>query len=230
MAFPERPAGKTERWSEARQQVLDTAREMLRKGLVAGTSGNVSLRLPPENGRQILAITPSSRDYAELAAADIPVIDFAGAPVQGDLRPSVEAALHIGVYRARADVRAVVHSHPGYASAIGVAGREIPPILEDQVVFLGGEVRLAPFAPPGSETGVAGVTGALGERNAVLLPNHGALTVGGSLREALTAAELLEKTAMVYYLALSLGRVNPLPEEALQVGLGIFSKLRNRED
>jgi ribulose-5-phosphate 4-epimerase/fuculose-1-phosphate aldolase len=210
-------------------QVLEAARQIHRLGLVVGTSGNVSLRLPTEGRRRLLAITPSQRDLDTITADDIPVIDFEMEPVEGDLPPSMETTLHIGVYRARRNVNAVVHSHPVYASAIAVTGRDIPPILEDQVAFLGGEIKLAPHAPSGSGAMVAAVSGALGERNAVLLANHGAVTVGRNMHEALTAAELLEKTARVYYLALSLGRVNLLPEAAQQAGLAYFRRLQERD-
>jgi L-fuculose-phosphate aldolase len=222
--------GKSSRWAEARQQVLEAARQMHREELVVGTSGNVSVRLPPEGGRELLAITPSSRYYDTMSPDDIQVIDFDTEPVAGDLPPSVETNLHIGVYRARANVNAVIHTHPVYASAISVTGRDIPPILEDQVVFLGGEIKLAAYAPSCSDEMVVNVIGALGERNAALLPNHGAMTVGRTLRDALTAAGLLEKTARVYYLALSLGKVNPLPEEALRTGLAYFMMLQGWND
>ncbi len=217
------------KWDEAKSQVLEAARQMLREGLVVGTSGNVSLRLPPESGRELLAITPSFRDYDTMTPDDIQVIDFRTEHVEGDLPPSSETNLHIGIYRARPRVNAVVHSHPVYASAISVTGRDIPPILEDQAVFIGGEIKLALYAPPGSDEMVVNVIGALGERNAALLPNHGAVAVGRSLHEALNVSELLEKTAKVYYLALLSGKVNPLPEEARRAGLAHFRMLQGKK-
>jgi L-fuculose-phosphate aldolase len=218
------------KWDEAKRQVLETARQMVREGLVAGTSGNVSLRLPLENGRELLAITPTSLYYDAISADDIPVIDFEARPIEGGLPPSSEANLHIGVYRSRPGVNAVIHSHPVYASAISVTGRDIPPILEDQVAFIGGEIKLAAYAPPGSAVMVASVIGALGEKNAVLLPNHGAVAVGRNMREALTVSALLEKTAKVYLLALLSGQVNLLPEEAQRAGLAYFRQLQSRDE
>lgn len=216
------------RWLEAKKLVLETSRLMLEKGLVVGTSGNVSLRLPPEDGRAILAITPTGRYYDLIGVDDIQIIDFKAEPVEGDLPPSVETMLHIGIYQARKNVNAVVHSHSVYASAIAVYGKDIPPILEDQVVFLGGQIKLAKYAPSGSEEMVTNVIDGLEDRNAILLPNHGAISVGVDTREALTAAELLEKTAKIYFLALLLGNVNSLPEEAQQVGRALFKKLQSR--
>jgi L-fuculose-phosphate aldolase len=215
-------------WLEAKKLVLETSRLMLEKGLVVGTSGNVSLRLPPEGNRALLAITPTGRYYDTMGVDDIQILDFEAEPVEGDLPPSMETMLHIGIYRARKNANAVVHSHSVYASAISVTGNGIPPILEDQVVFLGGQIKLAQYAPSGSEEMVTNVIDSLEDRNAVLLPNHGAIGVGFDAREALTAAELLEKTAKIYLLASSLGKVNPLPEEAVQAGRGFFKMLQNR--
>lgn len=212
------------KWDGAKRQVLEAARRMLREGLAVGTSGNVSLRLPPENGRELLAITPTSRYYDTMTADDIQVVDFGSKTVEGDLQPSTETNMHIGVYSARPEVNAVIHSHPVYASAISVTGRDIPPILEDQVTLIGGEIKLASYAPPGSDEMVVNVIDALGEWNAALLPNHGAVAVGRTMREALTVSALLEKTARVFCLALSLGEVHPLPDEALRAGLAHFRK------
>jgi ribulose-5-phosphate 4-epimerase/fuculose-1-phosphate aldolase len=218
------------KWDEAKRQVLEAARQMLREGLVVATSGNISLRLPPEGGRELLAITPSSRYYDTMTADDIQVIDFETEPVEGDLPPSTETKMHVGIYRARPEVNAVMHSHPVYASVISVTGWDIPPILEDQAVFIGGEIKLAPYAPSGSDEMVANLIGALGERNAALLPNHGAVAVGRTMREALTISELLEKTAKIYYLALLSGKVNQLPDEALRAGLAYFRRLQGRAE
>ena len=226
-------AGKAERgnsvskWQDGKRTVLETSQKMLQKGLVIGTSGNVSLRLPPENGRELLAITPNRRYYDLLSADDIQVIDFEGEPVEGDLAPSVETMFHIGIYQARKNVNAVIHTHSVFASAISVAGLEIPAILDDQVTFLGGEIKLARYALPGSQELVENVLAALGERNAVLLPNHGAVSVGRTMREAFTAGELVEKTAKIYFCALALGKVNPLPTDAVEVEKAFFAMLQS---
>ena len=216
------------RWDEQKKLVLATAQLMLEKGLVVGTSGNVSFRLPAGEGQDLLAITPSSRYYDSLTVEDIQVVDFEAEPVEGDLPPSVETMLHIGIYTARKNVNAVIHSHPVYASAISLTGEGIPPILEDQVVFLGGEIDLAKDAPSGSDELVDAVLQALGAKNAVILPNHGAVSVGRTMREAFTAAELLEKTAKVYYLASSMGKVNLMPDETVQAGKAFFNMLQSQ--
>lgn len=218
------------KWQAEKQAVLQAGRDMAGKGLVVGTSGNVSMRLPPEDGRDLLAITPTRMYYDLMAVDDIQVVDFEGEPVEGGLIPSVETMLHIGVYRARKGVKAVVHSHSVFASAIAVAGLGIPAILDDQVTSLGGEIACAAYALPGSEELVQNAVAALGDRNAALLPNHGVLAVGRDMREAFTACELVEKTAKIYVMASALGKVNILPAEALEAEKAFFAMLHRAQE
>ena len=218
------------KWQEEKRIVLEAGQMMLKKGLVVGTFGNVSLRLTPENDRELLAISPSQRYYDTLTTDDIQVIDFEVEPVEGDLIPSVETMLHIGIYRARKNINAVIHTHSVFASAIAVAGLEIPAILDDQITFIGGEIKLAKYAFSGSPELVENVLAALGERNAVLLPNHGAVGIGRTMRDALTTCELVEKTAKIYLSALALGKVNPLPSEAVEVEKAFFAMLQSGDD
>jgi L-fuculose-phosphate aldolase len=217
------------KWLNQKTLVLETARKMADKGLVAGTSGNVSMRLPSENGRELLAITPTSRYYDLLTPEDIPVIDFETEPVEGDLAPSSESLLHIGIYQLRKNVGAVIHTHSVYASAMAVAHLEIPCILDDQMATIGGEVKLAEYAPSGSDDLNQNAIRALEGRNAVLLANHGVVGVGRDLREALTVCEVVEKTARVFYLCLTMGKVNLLPEEAIETGRAFFKMLHRSE-
>lgn len=217
-------------WHEQKKLVLEAAQKILEKGLVVGTAGNISLRLPLQGKRQLLAITPSARHYDSLGLDDIPIVDFNGQTVEGNLRPSMETMLHIGIYRARENVNAVIHTHSVYASAVAVAGLDIPPLLDDQVAFLGGAIKLAEYALSGSPEQVASVTAALGDRSAVLLPNHGVIGTGRTVRHAFTACELVEKTARIFLLALSTGTVNHLPAAAIAAGKALYDRLQNESE
>jgi L-fuculose-phosphate aldolase len=197
-------------WLKEKKEVIAAARQILKKGLVTGTAGNVSLRLTVEGERSLLAITPSSRDYLSLTPDDIQILDFDTRKVEGDLVPSVEMPLHIGIYRARKDVNAIIHTHSVFASAMAVAGISIPAIIDEQAAYLGGEIKLAKYAPSGSPELAKNTITALGKRYAVLLANHGAVGVGVNLPAAFHACELLENIAMIYILALSTGSVNEL--------------------
>jgi L-fuculose-phosphate aldolase len=212
-------------WNSEKKMVLQAAQQMAAKGLVVGTSGNVSLRLGKHGEKELLAITPHGRYYDSLDVDDIVVLDFEGKLVEGELDASIEKLLHIGVYKTRRKVNAVIHAHPVLGSALAVAGLQIPAILDDQVTEIGGEIKVTEYALSGSPEIVKNVLSALGPRNAVLLANHGALTVGRDVREAFTVCELLEKTAKIYVCALSLGKVNLLPADIAELLKAYFAAL-----
>ena len=217
-------------WLEARKTVLDTAREMCAKGLVVGNSGNISLRLPPDGNTGLMAITPTSRHYDTLDYDDIPIIDFHGNNVDGKLKPSVETPLHIAIYKARRNVNAVIHTHSVFASAVAVTGLEIPPILLDQVLFLGGEIKVCGGALVTTPEQIKSFIQALGDRSAALIPNHGAVGTGNTMRDAFTACELIEKTARIYLLALGVGKINLLPPDVFALEKAAYDKLQNGPD
>jgi L-fuculose-phosphate aldolase len=153
---------------------------------------------------------------------DIVMVDLEGQRVEGELTPSIETMLHTGIYKVRKKVNAIIHTHPIYGSIIAVAGLEIPAILDDQVTQIGGEIRVAPYALSGSPEMTGNVIAALGPRNAVLLANHGAISVGRNMREAFTMCQLLEKTARIYVFALGLGKINLVPADAAEVEKAYF--------
>jgi L-fuculose-phosphate aldolase len=212
-------------WESEKKQVIEAAQEMERKGLVVGTAGNISLRLKDPSGRELLAITPSSRYYDSLKVDDIVVVDFAGQKVEGELKATIETVMHIEVHKARKKVNAVVHAHPAFCSAIAVAGLDIPPLIDEQVIYIGGEIKVAQYALPGTPELAKNAVAALGPRNAVILANHGVLSVGRDMREALTICELAEEMAKIYVSALSLGKVNPLPAEVVELEKAFFASV-----
>lgn len=215
------------RWKEERREILEISRKMVEKGLVVGTAGNISLRLEDPAG--LIAITPSGRYYELLKEEDIVIVDFKGEAVDGELLPSIETMLHIMIYKARPKINAIIHTHSVFASILAVAGLEIPPILDEQVISVGGEIKVAPYAPPGSQELARNVVATLGNRNAVLLANHGVVALGRDLREAFTIAEIVEKTAKVYFGTLLLGKVNPLPPEVVSAEKALFSSIWGEE-
>jgi len=216
-------------WQKEKEQVLETARKMLAEGLVTGSAGNVSMRLTPFEGKEIIAITPHHIYYDQMTVDDIVVADFEGEPLEGDV-PSAETMLHINIYQARERVKAVIHTHSVYASALAVAGKSLPPILDEQVAYLGSEVKLAKYAVSGSEELAGNVVEALGKNNAVLLPNHGMVGVGRSLREALTVCQLVERTAQIYLLAQGLGGAVLLPPDVVEAEQSFFDMLQSGDE
>jgi len=179
------------------QAVLDTGREMVSSGLVAGTWGNISVRLSDD----ALLITPSGIPYTELEADDLVVVKLEGEVVKGRLKPSSETRMHTAIYRQRQDVMGIVHTHSPYASVFAVTHKCLPPVTEEMAMLLGGAVQLAPYQPAGSAELAAAAVDALADRSAVFLANHGVVGVGRSLEEALLVCRIVEKGALVYLLS-----------------------------
>ena len=210
----------SEPWLAERAAVCETARELDRLGLVAGASGNVSLLIPGDP--PLVAVTPSRVPYRSMTAEDVPVIDFEYEPVRGDLPPSSESALHLAVYRARRDAKAVVHTHSVYATVCAVSGIEVPAVIDEVAVTVGGAVRVTDYAPPGSEELAGKAVEALEGRSAALISNHGLVTLGRDLETAMDIAVLVERAAHICIVTRLLGLQRPLPPEVLAVEEELF--------
>ena len=206
----------------AKRQVAEVARKMAELGLVSGTSGNVSARLPDG----LIAITPMGRRCEEVSTDDVVVVDGDLFPVDGDLAPSSESLLHAAIYEARPDVGGIVHTHAVYSSAVAVAGLGIPPIVDEMVVALGGEVKVSEYAPPASDAVAQRVREALGPRDAALIRNHGAVGVGVDPQSALDASILTERVAKIFVLSSTLGRPGTLPDDVVASEAAIFEMRR----
>lgn len=215
------------RWKEERHEVALAAREMASLGLVTGSSGNVSMRLRRDDDtRELLAVTPSGKPYATLKDEDIVITDFDVESVEGELTPSSETLLHVAIYRARPDVQAVIHTHSVFSSVAALAGLDIPPIIDEMMIAIGGPVKVSRYAFPGTQELADNVCAALDERNGALIRNHGAVGVGRDLREALDVCALVERVAQIFIYASMLGKANTLPSEVIEAELSIYRMRR----
>jgi len=197
----------TDSEQDLREQLVRYARQMLTSGLVRGTSGNVSARPP---GSSWCLVTPSGVDYESMRPEDLVRVDLDGKPLGPGMKPSVDTPSHLAVYRARQEVGAVIHTHSPYAAAFSTLHREVPPLITESAGYLGGTVRVMEYVPPARpDTGDAVAAGLGGDR-AVLLPNHGVVAVGEDLRKCYNAAQQVEESAHVAFLALQLGEPYPV--------------------
>jgi L-fuculose-phosphate aldolase len=196
-----------------KKTIVDTGRYMVEQSLTLGTWGNVSLR-DPETG--LIYITPSGIPYLEIRVEDIVVLNNAQEVVDGFRVPSVERGMHISVYNAREDVNAVVHSHPLYSSVLGCNGMELPGMSEDFVQIVADKIICSEYALPGTPELARNVVKALGDRNAVLLPNHGTLCAGEDMKRAVLISQVVEKTAYIYIMALSIGTPRLIADEHIK--------------
>lgn len=186
-------------------------RQLAARGLIAGRDGNLSVRL----GAERVLVTPSGYIKALVTAADIVEVDLAGKPrTRSSRKPTSELDLHLRILRSRPDVQAIVHAHPPAATGFAVAGEEIPGNLLPELIFVVGRVPLVPFGMPGTpELGDRVVPYLEGKRhNALLLANHGAVTMGSTLDEAWIRMETLEHAARIIWFARSIGEPQALAQ------------------
>ena len=187
-------------YQHPKQQIVKIARSLVEKGYLMATGGNLSIRIAGQNA---FAVTPSNYDYGKMTPDDVCVLDFDLKVIEGALKPSVESALHAGIYETRADVQAVVHTHQVYASTLALINAPIPALFDEQVRFLGRSVEIIPYAPSGTgflkNTIVKHIKN---HNNAYILQNHGALCFGHDVERAAHNVEILEKCALAYLLAL----------------------------
>lgn len=207
---------------ETKRQVAEIARKMAQLGLVSGTNGNVSARLTDG----LFAITPMGGRCEGMSVDQVVIVNSDLSTVYGELVPSSESLLHMAIYEARPDVGGIVHTHPTYASTLAVVGVGIPPILDEMVLTLGGEVKVSEYAPPASEEVAARACEALGSRDAALMRNHGAVAVGATPQAALDASILTERVAAVFVLSSILGHSATLPDDVVASEAAIFEMRR----
>lgn len=187
---------RRETWPTRERAIIAAGRALVAEGLVVGTVGNVSARFHGE-----LRITPTRARYDTMRRRDLVRVDTAsGRPLSATATPSRELPLHLAVYRARPDIGAVVHTHSPHATAWSFLDRPLEPELEDLDYYGIGAVRTAAPAPPGSAELARNVSQALGSSNAVLLGEHGVLTTGRSVDDALLTARVVEHHARIAWL------------------------------
>ena len=197
---------------EVKQAVLEAAKAMVACGLVEGTAGNVSGRLPDDR----VVMTPSSLEYEAMTLDDLVVTDLDGQVLEGTRAPTTEKALHLACLRTHTDIGAVMHCHALYASMFAINHQPIPCVIEEFDVYVGGEVPVAAYQLTGSEELAKEASRWLGDRGAVLMANHGLLCVGKDPMDALKVARLVERTAKLVWGASLMGKPVPLPKETLE--------------
>ncbi len=209
---------------DAPEAVLAAAKDMLRKGLVEGTAGNISAR--QQDGT--IVITPSSVDYADMQLDDLVVIDIEGETLSSkDGRsPSSEKLLHLASYKAFDDIGSVIHSHPVHATMFAVTHQDIPACIDEFSIFVGGEVRCTEYAASGTTDVGEQAVKALEGRGAALIANHGMVAVGPHPAAALHITALVERSAHIVWGARALGSPLPLPDKVNEGFAAIYGYLR----
>ena len=200
---------------ETREQVLWGCRTMCSRGYVLGTAGNISARV---EGEDLFVITPSTYPYEDMCDVDLVVADMKGKIVEGKRKPSIEFSMHRSIMLRRPDVRCIVHTHSKFATAASsIVGVNVIPLIDiESINYIGGDIPIAPFAPPGSEELAVNVANSMGGVAGILMEAHGAIGVGRTMREAMIASDIIERTCEIFLAIKACGEIKPLPEDFLR--------------
>jgi L-fuculose-phosphate aldolase len=207
---------------EIKEELLWVAKDSLRNNLVHGTAGNFSARLPDGN----VVLTPSSLPYDTMTLDDLVVCDLEGNVVEGTRQPTTEKMLHLACLSAYDDIHAVIHCHAKFCTMFALVHQPIVCAIEEVEAFVGGDVPVANYQFTGSQDLADEVSKWVGDRAAVLMANHGLLTVGKGPKDALKIANMVELTAEMMWGARQLGEVVPLPESTRAKMAPIYKMLR----
>ena len=196
---------------ELRSVFLEVCRRIYDKGFAAANDGNVSCRV----GENFLA-TPTGFCKGDLRSEHLIIVDSKGNVVEGKFKPSSELPMHLAIYRLRKDVQAVVHAHPPYCTGFATAGQPLESCVLPEVVMTIGSVPLTSYGTPSTEEVPQAVSGVIKTCDALLLANHGAVTVGEGLMEAYYKMERIEHYAHILFIARQLGGEVPLTTEQVE--------------
>jgi L-fuculose-phosphate aldolase len=201
---------------DLRIAIVEAGRLCYEQGLMPANNGNISVRM----GEDRILITPSTLCKGRMEPDDLLVIDLEGNPIKSDprkkRRASSETPMHLEAYRQRSDIRAVVHAHPAHATALTVAGIPFPEDVLPELLEGLGPVPTTGFATPSTAENAYAIRGLIGSHDAILIRNHGAITVGKDLDEALIHLERVEHVAKVIVMAQGLGQIQHLPPEIVE--------------
>ncbi len=180
--------------SELRQKIVEAGRRLHARFFVASNDGNISARL----GEDRFLITPTSVNKGDLAPEDLLLLDAQGRVLAGARKPSSETKMHLAIYRQRADVQAVVHAHPPAATGFAACRIRLDQdVLLPEVIFSLGRIGFAEYGTPTTDEIPRAVEKEIAGCEALLLANHGALTVGAEVMAAYYRMEVLEMYARV---------------------------------
>ncbi|MBE6599820.1 MAG: class II aldolase/adducin family protein [Ruminococcaceae bacterium] len=208
---------------QAIRDVLTVAKRLDVKGVLSAYEGNISVL---KDG--LVYITPSGKNKAFLTEKDIAILDMNGNQVGGRYPASSEYKLHLHAYQVRPDVFGVVHAHPGYLTAFALCGKPVECDAYPEILAVYNKIEVAAYGRPGTDDIYAGVAPILEKENIFLLENHGAVTVGSTVFEAMNLIETAESSARIVALANQIGTPKYLPQEELNDLYAIHEKRMGR--
>lgn len=213
--------------NEAKKVVCEANKQLFESGLVKWTSGNVSMRIP---GKEAIVIKPSGVAFQHLTPEKMVIVDLKGRVVEGELKPSVDTASHLHVYRARTDVNSIVHTHSPFATSFAIRGIDLKCYTTTAANIFGEKIPCSSYAAIGEEEIGKQIVEKIGDCSAILIKNHGVFTIGKNVQDALKHAVILEEIAeYTHYAQLHDSELVPLDQETVQKANQFYRKKYGQE-
>ncbi len=195
--------------NELRATICEVGKLMYDKGLIAGTEGNLSVRLASGE----ILITPTGVCKGYMKPEQLALIKPDGRVVSGSAKPSSEFRIHLAAYNLRKEIKAVVHAHPSYANSFAIAGMEVEGDVLPEFRETFGEIPLVPFGEPGSANLAELIGSYLGANHTYLLERHGLVSIGEDLWQAFFRLEMAEHCCKALYLSEQIWTLRDLAEQ-----------------
>jgi len=197
--------------AKLKKELIDIGKRIAMEKLVVGPGGNISARM----GDRIY-IKASGSSFEDATEEDYIGVEIeSGKTVDSDKRPSSEIWMHLECYKKREDVKAVIHTHPVYSIAFAFQDESLKPFTPDMVALLGGEIPVIEYVVPGGKEFAEAVGEIIKNHNGVLVKNHGLVTVGSNLKEALYRTLLIESSIKVIFVAKLFGKMRFFTKEQI---------------
>lgn len=211
---------------QIRQQICEIGHRMWLRGYTAGNEGNISYRLSKD---QVLC-TPTMISKGFMKPGDLCKVDMTGKQIEGTKRRTSEILLHLRIYKAREDIKAIIHSHPPHLTAFAIARREIPLCIIPEMELIVGHVPIAEYATPGTDELAQSILQFVDNANTVLLANHGVVCWAKDVEDAFFKLEVADSYCRVLLLAAQLGGATQIPEHQVKDLLKIKQSLGITDD
>ena len=205
-------------FEQEKKEIIKAGLALKENKLISMSGGNVSLRMP---GDKIL-VTPSGMAYETMVPDDVVVIDLDGNVLEGERRPSVDSIALLHIYKNMSRVKSIIHTHQPYATAAGMVWDELPFAVTTLANAVSGVVKTAPFSSAASLAMGEETVNHIGDANAVILKNHGVITVGDSIKQALYAAVYMEDALKTLFIAKTYGEPVLLSDDQYWEAVDVF--------
>lgn len=189
-----------------KEQMCDIGRRIWLKGFCAGNEGNHSYRIGPDR----YLCTPTGISKGNLKPDDLCVVDGEGKQISGKRKRTSEILMHLAIYKARPDVKCVIHSHPPHATAFAVAGVELPTCIHPEAEVFLGAVKTAKYVTPGDTRLGESILPYVKDANTIVLQNHGVVCFDTDLEQCYYKLEIVDAYSRILILAKQVGSIKPL--------------------